>query len=157
MTSFDAQLKDYFRESTSLRSRARVGTIVIIDRSPALYSFLEYLVKQCKLNFCIYHVPESKDAKRVVSELGTENIKVVVINGELICESANGTTLAQWINEQFPDIPVWISDCTPEVSKKMSGYKQRVGMVSRGESFADYATAFGFPSSCQEAAMNFGG
>jgi hypothetical protein len=156
MTSFDAELKNYFRASTSFRSRARIGTVVIIDKSPTLYNFLEYLVKKCNLKFCIYHVAEAKDAKKVVAELGSDNIKVVVISGEMLFDSANGATLAQWINEKFPDIPVWISECTPEMDTRIRKTVQRVGIMSMGESLADYADVLGFPSSCREMALKFG-
>jgi hypothetical protein len=150
--SYDRELSAYFQASTSLRSRARRGTVVVVDKSPALYQFLDMLVSRCNLKFCVYHVDDAKVARRVLAELGQENVKVVVINSDLLFASANGVTLSQWVNEQFPEIPVWISDCPPEKDKEIRKNSMRVGIIARGEPLKDYIEVLGFPSKCKTQA-----
>ena len=153
VASFDKELGSYFQASTSFRSRARKGTVVVVDKSPELYKFLDMLITKCSLKFCVYHVDDAKMAKKVIAELGQENVKVLVINSDLLFASANGTTLSQWVNEQFPEIPVWISDCPPDKDKEIRKTSQRVGIIPRGEPMVDYVDVLGFPSRCRTQAV----
>jgi len=152
--SFNRELCSYFQTSTTFRSRARRGTVVVVDKSPSLYEFLDMLIKKCGLDFCAYHVDDAKTARKVLAELGQENVKVVVINSDLLFASANGTTLSQWINDQFPDIPVWISDCPLDKNDEIRKQSMRVGIIPRGERMEEYVDVLGFPSKCRTEAVS---
>jgi len=152
MDSLDHELKEYFRESTSFRSRARNGTVVIVDKTTGLFDFLSDLVKRCQLKFRVVHVDDAKNARKVLIEIGQKSVKVVVINSELLFASSNGVTLAQWVNEQLPEIPVWISECPPEKDSEVRKSSQRIGIIRKGEPLAEFINILGFPPRCHEQA-----
>lgn len=148
MKAVDAELDSYFRTATKFRSRARNGTVVIVDPSTSLYSFLDELVNRCNLRFCLYHVKDAPTARKVLAELGEEHVKVVVINCDLLFASANGVTLAQWIEKYFPNIPIWISECSKDRSGEIRKLSRRVGIIPKGEPLTSFVDVLGFPSRC---------
>ena len=149
--SLDRELKSYFRESTSFRSRARNGTVVIIDQVTDLFAFLSGLVNRCRLKFQVVHVDNVLNARKLLEEIGQVNVKSVVINNNLLFEPIeDGITLAQWISQTYPEIPVWISECPPERDKDVHKVSQRVGILRKNESPQEYINVLGFPSRCLE-------
>jgi hypothetical protein len=151
--SLDHELKDYFRESTRYRSRMRNGTIIIIDQTRELFDFLSKLVSQCQLQFRVIHLDSAKNARRVLFEIGPKNIKAVIVTTELLFASANGDTFAQWVNEQYPEIPVWVSQCSPDQENRVRRDSQRVGIMHEGSPLAEFIDVLGFPPSCREFAL----
>ena len=154
MKSLDDELREYFQTSTSFRSRARNGTIVIIDQSTGLFDFLNSLVQKCQLKFRVVQVDDAKNARKLLEELGQRNVKAVVIHSKLLFKPTNGETLAQWVNENYPDIPVWISECPPDKNNTVRQTSQRVGIIDAGCARVKYLEMLGFPSRCREAALN---
>jgi len=148
--ALDRELKSYFRESTSFRSRARNGTVVIIDKVTDLFDFLSGLVSDCHLKFRVVHVDNALNARKLLEEIGQANVKSVVINSDLLFEPVNGLTLAQWVNETYPEIPVWVSECPPEKDDEVHRVSRRVGILRKNESPAEYINVLGFPSRCLE-------
>jgi hypothetical protein len=148
--SLDRELKDYFRESASFRSRVRSGTVVIVDKTTALFDFLRELTTRFQLKFQVVHIDDAENARRMLSEIGQNNVKVVVINGDLLFESANGMMLAQWVSEWLPEIPVWVTDCPPEKDSEVHRSSQRIGILRKGEPLAEYIDILGFPTRCRE-------
>jgi hypothetical protein len=150
--SLDRELDNYFQESISYRSRARKGTVVIVDKSPSLYAFLDMLISKCNLKMCVYHVEDIKIAKKVIAELGEENVKVAVINSDFLVDPVDNTNLAQWVSEYFPAIPIWVSDCPPGHGREIRKTSQRVGIIPKGEPIFEYVGILGFPSKCKAIA-----
>ena len=146
--SLDHELKSYFHESTSFRSSIRKGTIIIIDRATDLFDFLGDLIKNCQLKFRILHIADPGNARKIIEEVGSNNIKAVVINSLLLSE--NGATLSQWLNANHPEVPVWISDCPPDKDEAIRKNSQRVGILRKRESFIEYIDVLGFPSRCHD-------
>lgn len=148
--SLDRELKDYFRESASFRSRVRNGTVVIIDETTILFEFLSSLTQSCKLKFQVVHVDDVENARKMLSEIGQSNLKVIVISSSLFFESASGVALARWVSERLPEVPVWVSDCPPEMEDEVHGLSRRIGVLRKGSSLAGYIDILGFPTRCRE-------
>jgi hypothetical protein len=150
MDSLDHELKEYFRESTSFRSRVRNGTVVIVDRQTDLFDFLRDLTTRFQLKFQVVQVDDAENARRMLSEIGQRRVKVVVINSSLIFGSESGGRLVQWVSEWFPEIPVWVIDCPPERDAEVHKLSQRIGILRTGEPFSEYIDILGFPARCRE-------
>jgi hypothetical protein len=148
--SLDRELKDYFRESASFRSRVRNGTVVIVDETTVLFDFLSSLTQSCKLKFQVVHVDDVENARKMLGEIGQSNVKVIVISSGLFFESANGVALAKWVNEWLPEVPVWVSDCSPEMEDEVHGLSRRIGILHKGSPLAGYIDILGFPTRCRE-------
>jgi hypothetical protein len=111
-------------------------------------------VYNCNLKCRIVHVDDAKNARKALAELGQHDVKAVVINADLLFASANGVTLAEWVNREYPDIPVWISDCPPEKDSEVRKASRRVGILQRGTSLAEYVDLLGFPPHCAKHVEN---
>lgn len=151
MKRFDHSLGDYFQTTVKYRTRVRKGTILIIDVDSSLHDFLTELMKRCDLPIRVIHTDTVESAKEVVIKLGPKEIKVVVVNSNLL--ECNDASFAKWLNVKFPEIPLWLSECPEGSDVLFRDEIARIGILKRGEPLSDYVDILGFPEVCKSMAM----
>ena len=151
---FDDEYHRFLQHARSSRSAARRGVIVVVEKTPTLYDFLSYLVKECSLSANVVNVDKSCFARKVIEDLGPEGIKAVIIESNMLADAANGDTLPGWIDKNFPKIPVWVVDFNGQTKTKV--HCERVG-VFVGATLPDVITELGFPPRCREMALQYTG
>lgn len=149
-TAFESEVRTYFQATTRYRSRVRLGTIVIVDKSEEMSDFLKDLAERCGLSAKILRYDDVEAAKCLICQLGSEHVKVVVVNSELLSGQEEFVT---WMNNEFTDIPVWISDCPIELDGELRSNGLRVGIVHQGVPLPFYADIVGFPVSARDMAF----
>lgn len=149
--AFESEVRAYFQATTRYRSRARLGAIVLVDKSEELYRFLEDVAERCGLAAKILRYDDLEAAKCLICQLGAEHVKVVVVNSEFL---TSDESFVAWMNREFSDIPVWVSDCPPELDDEFRNSALRIGIVHRGVPLLSYADIVGFPSTAKDMASS---
>jgi hypothetical protein len=131
----------------------RSGTIVLVNRDVKLYEFLDTLVTRCGIPVMVVHMEVICCAQKAIRDIGLKNVKAVVVDAEMLERDANGLNFLGWLSKDCPEIPVWVSRCSPEKAKEIKKSMSRVGVI--GASRLDYVQALGLPVECEVIAKHF--
>jgi len=148
---FNRELANYFHVALSYMAKQRVGAIVIIDPETETYETLVFLAEKCVINIRIIHVDNEQAGRQLMEDMGTSNIKAVVISSNILDKHKN-CSLAMWLNRYHLDIPVWIYNCTPKEVPLIRKASSRLGilMLSSSEALKSFSELVGVPLTCDE-------
>ena len=149
---FDAECETFFQRCRNYRS-ARKGTVLVVDPKDEISNFLGFLVEHCSLKIEIVHIDDAGQIGAIIGEMGGKAVKAVIIDSDLLRASAT----ANWMDKNYPNIPMFISNCEPSRMNAVKSKSRRAGVFSATRPLADYIDALGFPEECKDMASSYGG
>jgi hypothetical protein len=144
----DDKIENYFATSRKYRSTVRQGSIVLLDKGNGMYDFLSFLVDRCGLEIGLIHLKDASSAKRAIQNAGVENIKAVIIESDMIDESANGNSLPSWLEREHCKIPIWVFNCGKSTINWIQTHTHRVGIFTPSKKLTEVIEDLGFPQEC---------
>ena len=142
----DDELENYFRCSRQLLCKYRLGSVVVvIDIDAKVANVLKFVVESCGVDVDVVLVDDPSNALNIVQEMNG-NIKAIVVNSRVLEKSSIGNDIMNWLDEDFPAIPVWIDNCTQEERETIKTNWSRAGVLERWHPAVDYADILGLPS-----------
>jgi len=149
---FDAECETFFQRCRNYRS-ARKGSVLVVDEKDEISDFLTFLVEHCHLKINVRHIRDVGLIGGIFEEVGDKGVKAVIIDSHLLRTSAT----AMWMDKNYPNVPMFISNCEPESVSAIKRKSRRAGILSSKIPLADYIDALGLPDECRDMAVTYGG
>jgi hypothetical protein len=157
LQEFDDKIDTYFKTSRKYRSKLRRGSVVLLDEDPEMFKFLNFIVEKCSLPIGVVHVASELCAMKIINDIGSNNVKAVIINEKFLGDCSDPNSFSMWVREQFPKIPVWVTDCNPERTDFIKSKTSRIGVIQENEPLTEVAMELGFPEECLPFALAYTG
>jgi len=142
-TEIDNALKQYFRASRRVRINGRKGSFVVVDDKMEAVNLVRNMFVSRGENQVVLDASNVSEAKDVIQK---NQIKAVVIDLNLDGEGQDGDgfNLADWLNEEFPDIPFIFATAGKERVKEIERNFPGVDIFIKGlHNIEDFACALG--------------
>jgi hypothetical protein len=135
---FKNELDAYFSSSRKYRAKSRTGSLVVVEPNSFVHDLIDDLVKSNDIECPSIYFDSPKNAKKAIQGMGSESVRAVILDSSLIGERVNGSNLPTWLNENHPQLPVWIRGIKSELCSARAGY------LDCPESFDAFAEFLGF-------------
>ena len=149
-------LDDYLSASRRYRGAARLGAVIIVEKTDMMNRFFQFLIKKCGLKVVIKRAETVQDAKGFVDIIGGEDVKAMIIDEGMIGDSINGDSLPGWIWTNYPCIPIWIVNCGFDKKAWIREQTLRLGIITE-DPYVNVVEELGLSSECHEAATGYTG
>lgn len=153
---FNRELDSYFDTSRKCRCKLRNGSILIVDSDERLHCFLKSIIEQCGLKINIVRVGGVQTAKDLVRRM-EKDLKVVIVDTAMLDLNANGKSLPSWIDKNFPKLPIWVSNCSPERVGAVRELSARAGILESDHPMSEYVDILGLPLKARGFVEKFAG
>jgi len=120
LTEIDEALQQYFRASRRVRINGRKGAFVVVDDKEEAVNLVKSMFISRGENQVVLDADSVSKAKDIIQK---NQIRAVIIDLNLNGEGSDGDgfNLANWLNEEFPEIPFVFA----------TAGKKRVGAIKR--------------------------
>jgi len=151
---FDSALDGYFNSCRNYRSKIRKGTVLVVDDNSEIANFLRFLVEHCHLSINVEQMSKASkasDIRKCIDRMGAENVKAIIMDSHVW----RVTATAEWMDKNFPNIPIFISNCDPESEPAIKTTACRAGIMTTLHPLVDYVDALGLPDECHDVAIRY--
>jgi len=150
ITEIDNAMQLYFRTSRRIRINGRRGAFVIVDDREEIVNLVKNMFVVRGENQVVLSASNVSEAKDIIKK---RQIKAVVIdlglNGE--GENGNGFNIANWLNEEYPDIPFVFATGKKNKVKEIERRFPGVDIFIKGQNtIEDFACALGMDENSNE-------
>lgn len=148
------ELETFFYKCRHYRSSLREGYIVLLDDEDNVERFLNGIISEHEMNLQVNRITTEDEARAEITEHTRNKIKTVIINANLIDSQANGDALPFKLSREFPEIPVWIFNCSEAstISQSIRSHSLRIGIFPTNVSPARIAEEIGCPPTKKQLA-----
>ena len=140
-------LQQYFRASKRVRINSRKGVFVVVDDKKEAVDLVRKMFVSRGTNQTVLGATNVSEAKRVIGENENGNkVRAVVIDLELDGEGEDGDgfVLANWLNDEHPDIPFIFATGREKRTKEIEREFPGVDIFVKGlHNLDDFACALG--------------
>jgi len=142
MLKVETSLKEIFCRSLHHEISIREGCVLFVDDRPEQATVIEGLIKESGENIPVVCVQTVHDAQKHI-ECHFDEIKVAVVDLELKGND-NGMDLIDWIDQEYPDIPIIVSTGHAEYTGDIEAQYPAVQVFIKGTTHIEqYAQALG--------------
>jgi len=149
-TEIDSALQQYFRASRRVRINGRKGAFVVVDDKEEAVNLVKSMFISRGESQVVLGADSVSEAKDVIQK---NQIRAVIIDLNLNGEGSDGDgfNLADWLNEEYPDIPFVFATAgkgrVREIERKFPG----VDIFIKGlHNIEDFACALGMEEDSNE-------
>jgi CheY-like chemotaxis protein len=129
-------LQQYFRASKRIRINARKGIFVVVDDRQEMIDYIKKMIFIQDENQKVIGESNVEDAQKTIE---SNDIRAVVIDIGLDgdANNTNGFILADWLNDEYPDVPFLFATGKKKMVKEIESRFPGVDIFIKGKHNTD--------------------